>query len=86
MNDNKMQSLADSIDLKKCVFCGEVMLMKGVILGIKGLPETNPNSKEVDMQNADLVVPVTCPHCGFVHLFSGQTLSIPSRSDGAAAS
>ena len=72
-----MQNFAESIDLRKCVFCGEVMLMKGVILGIKGLPETNPITKAMDMQHADIVIPITCPHCGFVHLFSGQTLSIP---------
>jgi hypothetical protein len=76
MADEQLKNFIDSIDLRKCAFCGEVMLLKGLILGIKGLTEKSPVTNKIDLENADSVIPVVCPRCGFVHLFSGKTIGI----------
>lgn len=76
MAAEKVQNLIDSIDLKSCAFCGEALLMKGTLMGPKILPEINLFTREQHTKDTDVVIPIVCPNCGFVHLFTGNTLGV----------
>ncbi len=71
---DKVQNLIDSIDLKKCAFCGEALLIKGTLMGPKVLQQINLYTREADTESEDVVLPIICAKCGFVHLFTGATL------------
>ena len=76
MAAEKVKHLIESIDLKNCAFCGEALLMKGTLMGPKILPEINLVTREAQTKNSDVVLPIVCPNCGFIHLFTGETLGV----------
>jgi hypothetical protein len=72
MNEDSIHAFIESIDLKLCVFCGSPLLIKGRSLPIKGLPDVNPFSGKISPKTEDVMIPIGCPKCGFVHFFSGD--------------